>query len=293
MEKNVSIVIPTFNRADFLSFTIDSCLNQTVPCEIIVCDHGSTDNTPLLMNNYQNKGVKYIRRDQDYGPHFCWLEGIISATYDLIHLQYDDDWIEPDFTEKCLKLFDSETGFVFTKTKIYLQNHGSYSEMFSPFGKTGYVNKKKIADFAISGNVINPACGIFRKKVLLDNLFMGKVPLSKHFYHGVGPDTLFSLMSLIEYRKVGYVDEFLATFRVHDGSITINSFKTKNTKNLKAKAYKEAHKLYVVALFEKKLKLSTVLFELYKLFFHSKIIFFRKVYFYAYKIFVQKRKYVY
>ena len=57
-------------------------------CEIIVCDHGSTDNTQELMKKYQDK-VIYIRREVDYGIHFTWLDGIIIATSDLIHINYE------------------------------------------------------------------------------------------------------------------------------------------------------------------------------------------------------------
>ena len=50
MDKKVTIVIPTFNRADYVTKTIESALNQTVPCDIIVCDHGSSDNTPEVVS---------------------------------------------------------------------------------------------------------------------------------------------------------------------------------------------------------------------------------------------------
>ena len=103
MDKKVSIVIPTFNRANLLVKTIESALNQTVNCEIIVCDHGSSDNTPEVMEKYKNK-VKYIRRDKDLGMHFCWLEGGLSTTNDLIHIHYDDDYMEPTFIERTLSL---------------------------------------------------------------------------------------------------------------------------------------------------------------------------------------------
>ncbi|MFZ1461064.1 MAG: glycosyltransferase, partial [Ignavibacteria bacterium] len=42
--RTVSIIIPTYNRSDFLSFTLESCINQTYSkdhYEIIVADNNS------------------------------------------------------------------------------------------------------------------------------------------------------------------------------------------------------------------------------------------------------------
>ena len=52
----VSIIIPTFNSAKFLSQTIESALNQTYKnTEIIIVDDNSTDKTVEIIKNYQNK----------------------------------------------------------------------------------------------------------------------------------------------------------------------------------------------------------------------------------------------
>ena len=75
MTHNVSIVIPTFNRAKLVSKAIDTALAQTVPVEVIVCDHGSTDATPELAKSYGDK-IRYIRKDVDNGPIACWQDGI-------------------------------------------------------------------------------------------------------------------------------------------------------------------------------------------------------------------------
>jgi glycosyltransferase involved in cell wall biosynthesis len=124
MNKEVSIVIPTFNRANYLIECIDSCLAQTKACEIIVCDHGSTDNTPEVVKIYGNK-IKYVRRELDSGVHFCWMDGILHATNDLIHINFDDDWIEPTFIEECLNLFSDNVGCILTQAKVFFENENS------------------------------------------------------------------------------------------------------------------------------------------------------------------------
>jgi len=46
----VSIVLPTFNRADLLPRCLDSLIAQTYPeWELIIVDDGSTDQTPALL----------------------------------------------------------------------------------------------------------------------------------------------------------------------------------------------------------------------------------------------------
>ena len=73
----VSIVIPTFNRARLLPRAIDSSLAQTVPCEVVVCDHGSSDDTPAVAGSYGER-IRYIRRAEDRGPIVCWRERMIG-----------------------------------------------------------------------------------------------------------------------------------------------------------------------------------------------------------------------
>lgn len=250
--KKVSIVIPTFNRAKYLIECIDSCLSQTIDCEIIVCDHGSTDNTPDVIKAYGNK-ISYIRRELDSGVHFCWLDGILHATHDLIHLNFDDDWIEPLFIESCLELFTSEVGCVFTNAKLFFENENRYADAGFNFQKsTGIFDSKELAKFNYS-MLTSPGAGIFRKKILVDNLFVGNIPFAKSNYHGVGPDVLFSLMTTIDYPKYGFVNKQLAVFRAHESSITIDAMND-SAKHLKIKkAYQEARTFYFLSKFNKKL----------------------------------------
>ena len=65
----ISVIIPTYNRANFIVKAIESIMNQTVKVnEIIVIDDGSTDNTQELLKDYniiykyqKNSGVSKAR----------------------------------------------------------------------------------------------------------------------------------------------------------------------------------------------------------------------------------------
>ncbi len=53
MSPKVSIIIPTYNRADLLPRAINSVLNQTFQdFELIIVDDGSTDNTKQVVGEY-------------------------------------------------------------------------------------------------------------------------------------------------------------------------------------------------------------------------------------------------
>ena len=50
---NVSVVVPTFNRVDFVLKAIKSVSNQTFqPLEIILVDNNSEDNTPEMVEKH-------------------------------------------------------------------------------------------------------------------------------------------------------------------------------------------------------------------------------------------------
>ncbi len=266
----VSILIPTFNRSKYLVQSIESALAQTVPCEVVVCDHGSTDDTPQVVAQFGNK-IKYIRREVDFGVHFCWLEGLLNCSNEFVHFNFDDDLIHPNFIEKTLEQMTDEVGMVFTRFGQFTDadvdiQKDSHEKGFIFKLETGTFNWKKI-EFDIMQfplTPISPGCTLIRKKILLDNSFVGSVPLSKKEYRGVGPDLLYVLMAGVEYKKFGFVNEKLAYFRAHEGSITTDSYSDAVKMKKIQDAYTEARKYFLVAKLNKGGQLTKSLLFFYK-----------------------------
>ena len=247
IKPRVSIVIPTFNRSKFVQKAIESSLSQTYPCEIIVCDHGSKDDTPKVMTKYKNK-LKYIRREDDFGPHFCWLEGIIHSKGEFIHLQFDDDWISEDYIEKCMALMRKDVGVVIAETLAYGEKDTQGIEITNfkkLFKKTGIYPKRILEKQLLKGVMYSPGSSLFRKKDLIDALYQGSLPVQNYpKYHGVGPDSFFTLLAVLRYKYVGIVVENLAFFKGGDDSITADAAKDQQKYTRLKNAYKNVLDYY-------------------------------------------------
>jgi len=90
----VSVMIPTYNRADFLLAAITSVLAQTYPnVEIIVVDDGSTDGTPELMQRFKDRVI--YRRKANGGVASARNAAFALAKGELLALMDSDDICEP------------------------------------------------------------------------------------------------------------------------------------------------------------------------------------------------------
>jgi glycosyltransferase involved in cell wall biosynthesis len=92
----ISVIVPTYNRVQFLGRALSSIANQTLKCaEIIVVDDGSTDGTSELLETFSpNSGmVLNILNQPHQGVASARNMGIAAAENDIIaFLDSDDHW---------------------------------------------------------------------------------------------------------------------------------------------------------------------------------------------------------
>ena len=113
----VSVVIPTFNCAKYITEAIESLLKQTYKkLDIIVVDDGSMDDTKTILHPYIEKGiVNYIYQDNQ-GPGAARNTGIKCAKGDYIAFLDADDTLTEDSIERRMNLIlsSSKVGLVFS-----------------------------------------------------------------------------------------------------------------------------------------------------------------------------------
>lgn len=111
----VSVIVPTFNRANYIAECLDSLLAQTMPAlEIIVIDDGSEDGTADVLKSYGQR-IRYIRKENGGKPTAVNL-GLSLAQGNLIWIFDDDDVALPNAIADRVRTLQSrpDAGFVYS-----------------------------------------------------------------------------------------------------------------------------------------------------------------------------------
>ena len=93
----ISIVVPVYNVADYLHYAIDSLMKQTYQnFEVILVNDGSTDNSPVLCEDYANRYKNiHVFHKENGGLSDARNFGVSKASSDWIFFLDPDDYLEP------------------------------------------------------------------------------------------------------------------------------------------------------------------------------------------------------
>jgi len=115
----ISVLIPSYNRANLLPDAIQSVLAQTRPdFEILLIDDGSTDNTREVVATFQDERIRYTYRDNG-GISAALNTGLNLARGEYVcRLDSDDCWL-PTILEKHTAILDEhpDYGVVYSKAR--------------------------------------------------------------------------------------------------------------------------------------------------------------------------------
>ena len=144
-ELKFSLVIPTFNRKEFVSETIKSALAQEKPfSEIIVVDDGSTDGTEDLIKS-EFPVVRYFKT-ANYGVQHARNFGASMAKSDWLTFCDSDDLLSSSYLETANSFLvkNPRIGLVFSNFQIF--KNGENGECS---GQEGEIQAQ--AEFLVSG----------------------------------------------------------------------------------------------------------------------------------------------
>lgn len=110
---DISVIICSYNRRDYIIQAIDSLYHQTLPrsrYEVIVVDNNSTDDTESLCRTYiaahADYNIRYMNEPRQ-GASFARNTGAAVARSPLLAFMDDDAVAEKDFLERIVLFFDT------------------------------------------------------------------------------------------------------------------------------------------------------------------------------------------
>ncbi len=223
-EIKFSIIIPLYNKARYVSNTINSVLSQSYEnFEVIIVNDGSTDNSLEVVSNFKDERIKVFTK-QNGGVSSARNYGIQKASYPYIAFLDADDLWEKSFLSEIKLMIEK-----YPEASVFCTNYASYY----PTGKILINNVKGTIpegvwdDYfkvAIKGNNIiwTSACCI-RKKVFLD------VGCFNESY-SMGEDLEMWFRLGLKY-QFAYSDNVLAIYNRYDQSSLTNSYHSDPLKN--------------------------------------------------------------
>lgn len=140
----VSVVIPNWNGANFLSTCLDSLRRQTHPrVEVIVADNGSMDGSQALIET-QYPEVRLLALGENRGFTGACNAGMQAAAGEIVILLNNDTETEPDWIEQVVATFERhpEAGLVASKMLLFdrrdtLHTAGDYYTVDGRAGNRG------------------------------------------------------------------------------------------------------------------------------------------------------------
>ncbi len=206
--KLVSIITPTYNRADLIGETMDSILSQDYPnLEYIIIDDGSRDETEKVVNKYKKKFSKrkivYLKQ-KNTGETRAVNKGFSLAHGDIIAVINSDDPLLPK---------------AINTIAMYMQKNPRVLAVYPDWEVIDEFSKVKDKVNVENFNYIKmlkeyycmPGPGTFFKRECI-KLTNGRDPALKYT-----ADFAFWL-KIGMYGEIARIPKTLATFRVHSGS---------------------------------------------------------------------------
>lgn len=141
----VSIIMPSYNTAKYISDSIESVIAQTyTDWELIIVDDCSTDDSLDVIRSFNDKRIVILQNEKNSGAAISRNYALREAKGKWIAFLDSDDTWAPDKLEKQIKFMkDNNYSFTFTDYRICLNGE------WMPYINTApnVINKRKMYDY--------------------------------------------------------------------------------------------------------------------------------------------------
>ncbi|MGB9179720.1 MAG: glycosyltransferase family A protein [Pyrinomonadaceae bacterium] len=180
----VSVIVPNYNHARYLSERLDSILDQTYnDLELIILDDASTDDScRILTRYYARPRVRILVNDRNSGSAFPqWNRGISLSKGEYIWIAESDDLADPHFLETLIPLLDENPGIGVAYCQSRLINLESVnvgdslnwtSDLDPERWKSDFINngRDEISKYLIYKNTIPNASAVVTRRSTLSKV---------------------------------------------------------------------------------------------------------------------------
>ena len=212
----ISVCIPVYNGAGYISEAIHSVLAQNYPnLEIIVQDNFSTDDTWSIVEQIAEKNpqLSIQKNARNIGMAPNWNIAVNRAQGEFVMLLSADDILAPNYLSRCLNILKNEAVDVVTTNHYYLKNKKKRSRKV-------FIRNGEYTKFYNEVLLFNPfpiVFALFRKQTISkmrqrNNLFNERFPLTCDY-------ELLIRLSL-KGTSLYYIQEPLASYRIHESNLS-------------------------------------------------------------------------
>jgi len=229
LNDKISVIMPTYNRANSIISSINSVLSQTYHnLELIVVDDCSNDNTESLISNIKDNRLLYIKLKEKKGANYARNIGIAKAKGKYISFQDSDDLYRINKLEKQYKnLIKKQSDFDFCK--FYIHFNSSYKIVFPLKYHEKKIKRNKINEALCNENFISTQSILINASLIKKNLFDISLPRLQDYD---------LILRIVPISNFSYTNEVLVDLFRKEDSISNNlNFLNKSLSLLLLKKY--------------------------------------------------------
>jgi hypothetical protein len=217
MTPRLSVVLPAYNRVQWLGTALDSVLAPGLDCELVVVDNGSSDGTWDLLQDYvrRDSRVRAVRWEENNGGEVypCLLE---MAKGEYVTLFADDDEMLPGGLARKMALLDAhpEVGMVFSPVRTMNSEGVDTGEMtWARIAEEDIIGWDAFDTLILSNCVPMPAA-MFRRALMPTGDL-----LRIERFHPTGDWNFW--LDLSRRSQLAYLREPTVRLRIHDHQATV------------------------------------------------------------------------